>query len=109
MRKYLCSIFGILLISVLFAVPAFAGGILLYEMGTPDVGLASAGFAARAQDPATIATNPAGMTRIQGSEFLLGTQALYGDMEFSQDANTTVSGGNGGNVLGWCQAPAPFM
>ena len=31
-----------------------AGGISLYEIGTPDVGLASAGYAARAQDASTL-------------------------------------------------------
>ena len=30
--------------------PASAGGLLLYEIGTEDVGLASAGYTARAQD-----------------------------------------------------------
>ena len=56
----------------------------------------------------TIATNPAGMTRIEGSEFLLGAQALYGDTEFSRDANTSVSGGNGGNMLGWVPGASAF-
>ncbi|MEJ0091147.1 MAG: hypothetical protein WDM80_15565 [Limisphaerales bacterium] len=38
----------------------FAGGLSLYEIGTPDVGLASAGYAARAQDASTLYKNPAG-------------------------------------------------
>ena len=100
MTKYLCKIVPVLLVMVLLANSGFAGGLIFYEIGTADVGLASAGYAARAQDAGTLATNPAGMTRIQGSEFLLGTQALYGDAEFSQDANTTVSGDDGGNLLG---------
>ena len=90
------------------AAPVLAGGFLMYEMGTPDVGLASAGFAARAQDASTIVTNPAGMTRIQDSEFLLGIQTLYGDVEFSQDENTSVSGSNGGNMLGWVPGASSF-
>jgi hypothetical protein len=40
---------GILLAS-LIASPAQAGGLYLYELGTPDVGTAAAGWAARAQD-----------------------------------------------------------
>lgn len=44
---------------------ARAGGILLYETGTPDMFTAGAGWAARAQDVATVLTNPAGMTRIK--------------------------------------------
>jgi len=34
------------------------GGILLYEFGTAEVGLAAAGYAARAQDASTAFTNP---------------------------------------------------
>ena len=52
---------GILLAS-LIASPAQAGGLYLYELGTPDVGTAAAGWAARAQDAGTVFTNPAGMT-----------------------------------------------
>jgi long-chain fatty acid transport protein len=33
---------------------SYAGGIILYEQGTYDVGLASAGWAARGQDAATL-------------------------------------------------------
>jgi len=78
-----------------------AGGILLYETGTPDMFTAGAGWAARAQDAATVLTNPAGMTRIQGGDFLLGAGALYGDVQFTPDASTSVSGGDGGVAVGW--------
>jgi long-chain fatty acid transport protein len=80
---------------------ARAGGILLYETGTPDMFTAGAGWAARAQDAATVLTNPAGMTRIKGGDFLLGAGALYGDIRFTPDANTSVSGGDGGVPVGW--------
>jgi hypothetical protein len=39
---------------------ALAGGFFLDELGAPDLGLASAGYAARAQDASTVFTNPAG-------------------------------------------------
>jgi len=45
---------------------AMAGGILLYEVGSADVGLASAGWGARAQDASTVLTNPAGMAHDSG-------------------------------------------
>src|SRR5512135_3892231 len=76
--------------------PAWAGGISLYEFGSPDVGLAAAGYAARAQDAATVFTNPAGMSRLEKSQVLGGLQALYGDVKFSPNSATTVSGGDGG-------------
>ena len=47
---------------VVFGGTAWAGGISLYEIGTPDVGLAAAGFAVRAQDASTVFTKPAGMS-----------------------------------------------
>ncbi len=37
---------------------AQAGGLLLYEFGTSEPGLAAAGYAARAQDASTAFTNP---------------------------------------------------
>ena len=40
--------------SSLLCLSTEAGGIQLYEIGTPDVGLASAGWAARAQDASTL-------------------------------------------------------
>jgi long-chain fatty acid transport protein len=80
---------------------ARAGGILLYETGTPDMFTAGAGWAARAQDAATVLTNPAGMARIQGGDFLLGAGALYGDVRFTPGAGTSVSGGDGGVAVGW--------
>jgi long-chain fatty acid transport protein len=80
-----------------------AGGISLYEVGTADVGLASAGYSARAQDAATVFTNPAGMTRLSGSQLTLGAQVLYGDLGFSIGAGTTPAlGANaGGNPVEW--------
>jgi long-chain fatty acid transport protein len=85
---------GILLV-MLISTSVQAGGLYLYEMGNPDVGLASAGWAARAQDAATVFTNPAGMTRLEKSEILVGVQPLYLNSQFSPDANTTTSGSDG--------------
>jgi long-chain fatty acid transport protein len=75
-------------------------GAILYEFGTPDVGLASAGWSARAEDASTLFKNPAGMSILQRSEVQLGAQLLYADMGFEPDANTTVSGSDGGNPIG---------
>lgn len=54
-----------------------------------------------AQDAATIFTNPAGMSRLERAQTLVGAQILYGDVEFSPDPVTTVSGSDGGNAIGW--------
>src|SRR4029079_15453573 len=60
----------------LTSLPATAEGFSLYEIATSDVGLASAGWAAQAQDPATLLKNPAGMSRLEGNQFQGGAQLL---------------------------------
>jgi len=91
---------------------ARAGGLYLYEVGSPDVGLAAAGYAARAQDASTAFTNPAGMTRLDRPALLVGAQPMYLHLDFSPDANTsavarTLPGGGSaddGDSNGWMPA-----
>jgi long-chain fatty acid transport protein len=80
-----------------------AGGLYLYELGNPEVGLAGAGWAARAQDAATAFNNPAGMARLNQSELMVGIQPLYLNAEFTPNGNTTTTGGNG-NASTWLPA-----
>mgnify|MGYP001244485317 CR=1 FL=1 len=77
-----------LALGALVSAPAGAGGLIMYEVGTEDVGLAAAGYAARANDATTVLTNPAGMTRLEGQQFQLGTQALYSNLKFSVGSGT---------------------
>jgi long-chain fatty acid transport protein len=90
---------------------ANAGGIMLYEVGTADVGLASAGYSARAQDASTVLTNPAGMTRLEGTQLLLGAQLLYGDLKFSIGPGTSpqLGANDGGNPVGWFPGGGAFF
>ena len=93
-----------MLAATFFSVSAHAGGLAAYNVGSADVGLASAGYTARAQDAATVFTNPAGMTRLEGDQVTLGLQALYGRASFSVDpAGTSPRLGTdgGGNAIGW--------
>jgi long-chain fatty acid transport protein len=85
---------------MLSTAPALAAGFWLYEMGTPDLGTASAGRAALAKDAATVFGNPAGMTKLDGSQVMVGTQLAIGDVHFDRGSGTTVAGGNGGNAAG---------
>ncbi|MFJ2690375.1 OmpP1/FadL family transporter [Pseudomonas sp. NPDC087336] len=78
---------------------AQAGGIMLYEIGTDNAGLANAGAAARAQGPSTIASNPAGMSYLPGTQITGGLQVLYGNLEFNRDGDTNVPGSGSGNAL----------
>jgi long-chain fatty acid transport protein len=97
---------------LLSAASAQAGGFYLYEVGSPDVGLAAAGYAARAQDASTVFTNPAGMTRLDRPALLVGAQPMYLNLELDPDANTsavarTLPGGgtaDDGDSNGWMPA-----
>ena len=77
--------------------PAWAAAIWLYEMATPDQGTAAAGRAALAVDASTAWLNPAGMTRLDRSQLLIGAGALVIQSEFDIAPGTTESGG-GANI-----------
>jgi long-chain fatty acid transport protein len=93
---------------LLSSLPAAAGGLSLYEIATSDVGLAGAGWGARAQDPATLLKNPAGMSRLQGNQFQGGVQLLQAGIAFSPSAGTTVDGNSGGQPVGVLPALSGF-
>ncbi|MVV48682.1 transporter [Pseudomonas sp. PB120] len=97
-RKKSASMFAFPLLA-LCCQQAHAGGIMLYEIGTDNAGLANAGAAARAQGPSTIASNPAGMSYLPGTQITGGLQVLYGDLTFNRDSGTNVSGSGSGNAL----------
>ncbi len=96
-RKITASLAALAL--ALPVIPAQAAGLWLYEMGTPDVGTASAGMASRAEDAATAFANPAGMTRLNESQLMIGIQPIYADVKFDTEV-ATFGGGNGGNAGG---------
>ncbi|MGA9535778.1 MAG: hypothetical protein WBR24_07700, partial [Desulfobacterales bacterium] len=58
MGAKLTLIAAVVCLSMLNPGPATAGGLIAYEFGTAEVGLASAGYGARAQDASTVFTNP---------------------------------------------------
>ena len=99
----------LVLLTVLTPAAVLAGGLTMYEIGTSDTGYASAGYAARAGDPGTILTNPAGMTHLKESQFLIGGHLLYGHGNFSPDRVTTnVYGSDGGNAIGLLPSLSAF-
>ena len=95
--RYLVGLAALTLL--LPGISAKASGLWLYEMGTPDVGTASAGMASRAQDAATAFANPAGMTRLKESQLMVGIQPIYSKIKFDTQ-NATFGGGDGGNAGG---------
>lgn len=112
MSRYWSHILVVLVLTFMLVSVADAGGLYLYEVGTPDVGLAGAGYAARADDAATVFTNPAGMTRIDEPSLMLGTQPMYLHLKFDPDSTTsaaasTLPGGfaaDDGDASGWMPA-----
>jgi long-chain fatty acid transport protein len=94
-------IFRKVLVAVLFTLimcPSIqAAGLWLYESGTPDLGTAGAGRAATAVDASTVGGNPAGMTRLAGSQMTTGAQALFPQIKFDVE-DKSFGGGDGGNA-----------
>lgn len=97
MRNYLTA--SLTLLFTLITNNAFAAAFQLYELGTPIIGTAGVGQAAVANDASTAYFNPAGMTLLVNSNFMLGTQAILPYYNFSRNARTTIfPGDNGGNA-----------
>jgi len=88
--------------TALIASTAQAGGLLLYEFGTAEPGLAAAGYAARAQDASTAFTNPAGMTELDGTQVMVGGQLMWLNTQFSVGGATSPDLGSedGGRAFG---------
>lgn len=115
-RIFCCGVLGVL--CLLLAVESSqAGGLYLYEVGSPDVGLAAAGYAARAQDASTAFTNPAGMTHLKQPSLMLGAQPMYVHLDFNPDSDTSPVAGtlplrggpaDDGDSNGWLPAGGLF-
>ena len=60
MFRIVMCVIALALCVTLVASSVQAAGLYLYEIGTPDLGLAAAGRAALAQDASTVVGNPAG-------------------------------------------------
>ncbi len=86
-----------------FVTSARAAALELYEIG--DIGTASAGQAALAQDASTAAKNPAGMTLLDRSQLMTSPGALLPSTNFDVAPETNLKpafggtkGGGGGNA-----------
>lgn len=99
MKKHL----GITTVLLAACIPSAsrAGGLFLYEDGTPSVGLAGAGYSAGAMDASTLWKNPAGMSLLEGSQFVFGAELLQGNITFAPNSQTSPFLGTdrGGNAL----------
>jgi long-chain fatty acid transport protein len=99
MKKIFC-LFSMAIVLVFSSSRSFAAGMILYEINSPLTGTASAGWAALADDASTAFTNPAGMTRLDRSQLLVGAQPLIITSRFDSSPATTFGGNDGGNAGG---------
>ncbi len=106
-KKIACHSIIVLFFVTLLIIPVVgrAGGLYINEFGTPSMGVAGAGANAVASDASTSFHNPAGMTRIKGKEVMGTAGLLNAIVKFDPDADTPISGGNGGDAGG----PAPIL
>jgi len=84
---------------------ALGAGFALIEQGVSGLGNAYAGGAASAEDATTVFFNPAGLTRLDGQQFIVGTHIIIPSVKFNNEGSTHVLqgvtkvpllGGNGG-------------
>ena len=93
-----CAMGAVLWVGLWVVTSAWAGGFWVYEIATPDMGVAAAGRAAAAQDASTAFGNPAGMTRRDRSQLLAGLEPIIASVEFDLGSGTTVAGSDGGDA-----------
>jgi long-chain fatty acid transport protein len=99
-RRMAWGLVSLVLSLTLTITTAHAGGLWLYEGGTPDLGTAAAGRAALAADASTAGVNPAGMSRLDRSQMLVALQGIYADVQFDTELSG-FGGGDGGNAGGF--------
>lgn len=93
-NRYKFLIYSVVFLSV-FPIKIYAGGIFLYEISSADTRLASAGWSARCEDPSTLFTNPAGMTRLCKKQIELGAQAIFSHVNFLPNSTSSIQGSHG--------------
>jgi len=92
---------GLACFSLSLAGPSHAGGLYISSFGAPDMGVASAGANAIADDASTAHTNPAGMTRLDDHGILTGLAPGFATVKFDPDANSPRGTGDGGDQGGF--------
>lgn len=93
---------------------ASASGFALIEQSASGLGNAFAGGAASAEDAATIFFNPAGLTRLTGTQFVFGGHVIRPSVEFQDQGSTDITGaplrgGEGGDAGDLVLVPSLYM
>lgn len=82
---------------------AAASGYAVLEQSVKGIGTAYAGCAAAGDDPSTVFYNPAGLTRLAGSQAVAGAHLVVPSVRFRNEGSTDLTGqpllgGQGGNA-----------
>ena len=95
---------------------ASAAGFALIEQSGSGMGNAFAGAAATAEDASTIFFNPAGMSKLEGTQVTVGAHVIDLSAKFSNSASTKPAaivtnplGGNGGDAGGVAVVPNVYF
>ena len=99
------------LVGLACTLSAFAqgGAIAVKEVATPNLGEAYAGQAAVADNASTAYLNPAGMTRLEGSETLIGGQLAALGVRFQPNSFSTMKGSDGGDIREYALLPGTYV
>ncbi len=97
MKHFRLSILCGLLCLSTYSATVSAAAFQLYELATPIIGTAGVGQAVT-NDASSAYFNPASMTLLPDSQFMLGTQMVVPYFNFSKSSSTTIFGNNGGNA-----------
>jgi long-chain fatty acid transport protein len=93
---------------------AMASGFALLEQSGSGLGNAFAGGAASAEDASTIFFNPAGMSRLNGKQIVVGGSMIKPSAKFSDTGSTpaalqSTNNGNGGDAGSWALVPNAYF
>lgn len=96
-QHFLKAVVAAIAIVFALAAPAQCAGLLLYETNATDIGTASSGRAALAEDASIAGSNPAGMTMLDRTQLMGSPGALLPFSNFDLAPQTSTPGGGGGN------------
>jgi long-chain fatty acid transport protein len=104
-RGSLC--FGVFFL--LASAKTLAAGFALDQHSAAELGTAYAGAAAVAEDPSTIADNPAGLVRLDRPQFVVSGTLVVPSLPFTNDGSTLITGTpiSGPNADGGSAVPLP--
>ena len=78
-------------------VVSHGAGFALFEQSASGMGTAFSSSSAGAEDASTIYFNPAGLTYVEGTQFIAGAHYIVPSADFNLTSSSVTSGGNGGD------------